>query len=153
MVTEPSTKSNQKTQTTKEILTENVTPLHNIGGGYLEYKGGLYQKNALKELRPDLFGLEVDGQKGASSSFGTQFPKMASKGDIFVRVDVMPNRLFKFDGQKWIEVQKSQTSTYLYDQSYLNYLVDKIGKGEMDLDLLSETEKEMVEEFLRNQNT
>ena len=32
------------------------------------------------------------------------------------------------------------------------FLVEKIEKGEYDLDLLSETEKEQIELFLKNQN-
>ena len=91
-----------------------------MGGGYVEYDGKLFQQNALKELRPDLFALKVDGANEPSTSFGTSFPKMAAKGDIFVRVDVMPNRVFKFDGKKWLEVQKETTQTYMYDSNYIN---------------------------------
>lgn len=141
----------------KEIITdETVTPLHDIGDGYIEFNKGLYKKDALKELRPDLFSAKADLQNNnqSSSSFGTQFPKMSKKGNIFVRVDVNPNRVFKFDGAKWIEVNKENTQTYLSDISYLEFLVNKIGNGEYDLDSLTESERMEIEAHLKgNQNS
>jgi hypothetical protein len=88
-----------------------------------------------------------------SSSFGTQFPKIAKKKDIFVRVDVTPNKVYRFEGSKWIEISKNLSSTYLYDQEYIKYLINKIDQGEYDIDLLSEQEKIQIEEYLSNQNS
>ncbi len=143
----------QKKPQNKEIATEGVTPVHDVGGGYVEYNNSLFQKDALKELKPELFALRVDEPSMPSSSFGTQFPKIAKKKDIFVRVDVIPNKVYRFEGTKWIEINKNLTSTYLYDQEYIKYLVDKISKGEYDIDLLSEQEKIQIEEYLSNQNS
>jgi len=141
----------------KEIATdESVTPLHDVGDGYLEYNKGLYKQEALRELRPDLFSAKSDlyNNNQSSSSFGTQFPKISKKGNIFVRVDVNPNRVFKFDGQKWIEVSKEVTQTYLSDSDYLEFLVNKIGSGEYDLDSLTETERLEIEAHLKgNRNS
>ena len=148
-----SVKSNKVDVVEKEIVTENVTPMINMGGGYVKYDGKLFQQNALRELKPDLFALKVDGANDTSTSFGSTFPRMASKGDIFVRVDVMPNRVFKFDGNKWLEVQKESSQTYMYDTNYVNYLVTKIGNGEYDLELLNEQEQEIIREYLKSQNT
>lgn len=79
---------------------------------------------------------------------------MSKKGNIFVRVDVNPNRVFKFDGAKWIEVNKENTQTYLSDISYLEFLVNKIGNGEYDLDSLTESERMEIEAHLKgNQNS
>lgn len=137
---------------TKEIDTINSTPLHDMGGGYVEYDGRLFSKQALKEMRPDLFSVRADMSGQVSTNFGTNFPKIAKKGDVFVRVDIMPNRIFKFDGTKWIEIKKENTSSYLYDKEYIKYLISKIDSGEYDLDLLSENEKEEISEYLKNQN-
>jgi hypothetical protein len=141
----------------KEIATdESVTPLHDVGNGYVEFNKGLYKQEALKELRPDLFSAKFDlyDNNQSSSSFGTQFPKISKKGNIFVRVDVNPNRVFKFDGQKWIEVSKEVTQTYLSDLDYLEFLVNKIGSGEYDIDSLTETERLEVEAHLKgNRNS
>lgn len=141
---------------TKEIITEDVTPVHDKGGGYVEYDNKLFNRDALKELRPDLFSAKADlimGNK-SSSNFGTSFPRVAAKGDVFVRVDVTPNRVYKFDGKKWIEMNKDVTQSYLYDREYIKFLVGKIEMGEYDVDMLTEQEKVEVEEYLKGaQNT
>lgn len=140
----------------KEIIAdETVTPLHDVGNGYVEYNNGLYSKDALRGLRPDLFSAKADLNKSnLSTNFGTQFPKIASKGDIFVRVDVLPNRVFKFDGKKWLEQNKDISQTYLNNKDYIEFLVNKIGSGEYDLDTLNDVEKSEIEAHLKNtQNT
>lgn len=138
----------------KEIITEGVTPVHVKSDGYVEFEDKLFQRSALKELRPDLFSIKADTAYQSQTNFGTSFPKIATKGDIFVRVDVMPNRVFKFDGQKWIEVAKEKTDTYLYDQEYIKYLVTQIDQGQYDVELLSESEQEQIKAYLNgNQNT
>lgn len=79
---------------------------------------------------------------------------MAAKGNIFVRVDVSPNRVYKFDGNKWIEQNKELTQTYMYNQEYIEFLVNKIGLGEYDLDQFNDQEKIEIENYLKgNQNT
>jgi multisubunit Na+/H+ antiporter MnhG subunit len=147
--------ANQKKEPTNEtslqdkvIDTENVTPVHDVGGGYVEYDNHLFQKDALKELKPNLFAIHADSATPTSTSFGTKFPNIAKKKDIFVRVDVLPHRVYRFNGSKWMEINKSLSETYLYDQEYVRYLVDKISKGEYDVDLLSDQERIQIEEYL-----
>jgi len=140
----------------KEIITEGVTPVHDKGGGYVEFEQKLFQRNALKEIRPDLFSVKADlnGNYQVSSNFGIAFPKIAAKGDIFVRVDISPNRVYKFDGNKWIEINKESSQSYLYDQEYIKFLIEKIGSGEYDLDNFSDAEKAEIEGYLKGtQNT
>jgi hypothetical protein len=85
----------------------------------------------------------------SSSDFGTTFPATATKGDMFLRVDYLPNKLFKFNGQKWIEVDKSRTDSYTYDEQYILFLIEKLQSGEYDLDQLNASEQELVEEKLK----
>ena len=85
----------------------------------------------------------------ARSDFGTKFPDQASKGDMFLRVDHLPNKLFKFNGKKWIEVDKSKTDSYTYDEQYILFLIDKLQLGEYELDQLSASEQELVEQKLK----
>ena len=68
---------------------------------------------------------------------------------MFLRVDYLPNKLFKFNGQKWIEVDKSRTDSYTYDEQYILFLIEKLQSGEYDLDQLSASEQELVEEKLK----
>ncbi len=35
--------------------------------------------------------------------FGIQFPLGSAAGDMFLRTDFLPNRLFKFDGRRWVK--------------------------------------------------
>ena len=134
-----------------EVTIEPAKPYKELEGGYVMFEDKHYQKDALKSLRPDIFMLTADSQRSISTNFGIKFPDIANRGDVFVRVDALPNRVYKYDGRKWIEVQKEQSDTYLHNQKYIKYLVEKIEKGEYDLDLLSENEKEQIELFLKNQ--
>jgi len=71
---------------------------------------------------------------GANFGSGISFPSGASEGDYFMRSDFLPNRLFRFDGRRWIKVHDvkrtslnssnpntqrgsfiNDTSTYLYE--------------------------------------
>lgn len=134
---------------TKEIIDK---PYKELDNGYVLYDGKSFSKDALKGLKPELFRLQPDTVVEPTTGFGGKFPQYAKKGDIFVRVDVLPNKVFKFDGSKWIEINKESSNSYLYDTQYLQYLIDKIGKGEYDLELLSLAEKELIEEYLKNNN-
>ena len=134
-----------------EVLIKPSKPYKELEGGYVVFEDKHYQMDALKSLRPDVFMVTADSQRAISTNFGIKFPDVASKGDVFVRVDSLPNHVYKYDGRKWIEIQKEQSDTYLHNQNYIKYLVEKIEKGEYDLDLLSETEKEQIELFLKNQ--
>jgi hypothetical protein len=136
------------------IITENVTkedPINEVDGGYVTYNGALMHKDALQGLHPELFRLTADSVRNISTNFGTKFPDYASKGDVFVRVDALPNRVYKFDSSKWIEVNKEQSDSYLHNQEYIKYLVDNIENGQYDVELLSETEKLEIEEYLKAQ--
>jgi hypothetical protein len=132
------------------IKTEGVT-LHQGEGGYIQFEGKSMSKAALQGMHPELFARPDTGHQ-STTKFGVEFPKFADKGDIFVRVDVLPNRVYKFDGFKWIEINKDSTDSYLFDDQYVNYLVGKIETGEYDVELLSDNEKEQIADYIqRNQ--
>ncbi len=126
-----------------------MTPIQDMGGGYVQYDGKLFQQGALKELHPDLFSVKADLGAQIGTDFGTQFPKTAMKGQIFVRVDVLPNRVFKFDGNKWLEQNKNTSQSYLYNKEYIEFLIERIKTGEYDLDVLSDNEKAEIESYLK----
>jgi hypothetical protein len=147
-VAQSETRERSREEPAAVIKTEGVT-LQESDGGYVKFDGKSISRNALREMRPDLF-LQVDLGNQPSTNFGIDFPKFAKKGDTFVRVDTLPNRVFKFSGDKWIEINKNTASSYLYDEEYIGYLVSKIESGEYDVDLLSDAEKEQIEEYLVN---
>jgi hypothetical protein len=41
---------------------------------------------------------------GAPFGFGIQFPRNNMEGDYFLRTDFLPNRMFRYDGQRWVKV-------------------------------------------------
>lgn len=48
---------------------------------------------------------------GESFGSGITFPLGAVKGDYFLRTDFMPNRLFRFDGSRWVKVEDNVRHT------------------------------------------
>jgi len=145
---EPTVEEELPADINPEIKTDGVT-IEQLDNDYLMFEGRAITKHALESMRPNIFAARPDAEQ-INTNFGTTFPVISKKGDIFVRVDSLPNRVYKFDGLKWIEVNKEQTDSYLYDKEYLNYLVVKIEKGEYDLELLSENEKVEIEQYLRS---
>ncbi len=89
---------------------------------------------------------------GVMTGFGTKWPATPAKGDMFVRVDRLPTALFKFNGRDWIEVDKNRTDQYAYDTAYIDHLIDKLGKGEYEIDLLNNAEQEQINARLNQSN-
>jgi hypothetical protein len=124
----------------------------------------LYETGAIAELPwmqadyrtayQDQLGLEADnrpeGLMGEVRGFGTAFPPNPNKSDMFLRVDQLPSVLYKFNGKTWIEVDKSQSDTHAYNDAYIDHLIEKISTGEYDIDLLSDAERDSIEQRLRS---
>ena len=58
------------------------------------------------------YGFYLDGDgvapNGAPAGFGINFPTSnVDKGDYFLRTDYLPNRLFRYDGNRWVKVEDS----------------------------------------------
>lgn len=83
-----------------------------------------------------------------NAGFGTDFPDDPARGDMFLRTDFRPTRLFKWNDTKWIEVNKSATDAYSYNDAYIQYLADKLLSGEYQLDDLTEVEQQQVQIIL-----
>lgn len=84
-----------------------------------------------------------------NAAFGAKFPANPSKGDLFLRIDYLPSRLYKWNDTKWIEIDKSVTDSYTYDEAYIKFLITKLANGDYDTDDLSEAEQEQVTEYLK----
>ena len=89
------------------------------------------------------------GPVGEVKGFGLQFPTSAIKGDMFLRVDRLPSALYKYNGANWIEVDKDLSDNYAYDDAYIDHLIAKIDSGEYDPELLSEAERNHIEQRLK----
>ena len=139
---------------TTDIKTDEVTKelYRMVGDDYVEYEGKRMHQRVLKSMRPDLFAIEDDDSisRKTNTSFGTTFPEFAHLGDTFVRVDNIPNRVFKFNGAKWIESNTSDA--HLSNPEYLQHLIEKIASGEYDPDLLTENEQDAISNHIKDPN-
>ena len=85
----------------------------------------------------------------ATSTFGTSFPKRPIKGDTHVSTQKFPSSLYKYNGEDWIEVDKETSGAYLYNDAYIQHLIEKLGSGEYDPELLNDSERSAIEEKLK----
>jgi hypothetical protein len=72
------------------------------------------------------YGFYLDGDgvapNGAPAGFGISFPTSGvDKGDYFLRTDYLPNRLFRYDGARWIKIEDSVRITTTNTDSRGNY--------------------------------
>lgn len=169
-VIEPELKSESKTFDIDSITVDSMAPItvidtpvvetdgmtHKIvrSGDYVEVEGKQLHSRVAEDMYPGLTALKPDDGKEVAVNFGTNFPKYAQRGDIFTRVDILPNCVYKFDGNRWLDVNKMNSDSYLAQPKYIEFLVSKISTGEYDLDTLTEPEQQAVEDYLRtNQRT
>ena len=78
------------------------------------------------------------------TGFGNNFPDNPVRGDLFLRTDFRPTRLFKWNDIKWIEVNKNTTTAYVYNDAYIQFLADQVLTGVYGWDDLTELEQEQV---------
>jgi hypothetical protein len=56
-----------------------------------------------------------DAPNGAPYGMGISFPRDPQEGDYFLRTDFMPNRLFRYDGSKWVKFADDARMTMTND--------------------------------------
>ena len=81
-------------------------------------------------------------------TFGTDFPKSAQNGQMFLKLDVIPSQLFKYNGNKWIQVDKEMNSSYANNQRVILMLMERLSSGEAEWDDLTAAEQEAVAPYL-----
>ena len=99
---------------------------------------------------------QADDTETASTGdagFGSAFPANPDKSDVFLRIDYLPSRLYKFNGTKWIEIDKSTNDRLAYNQAYIEHLIEKIRSGEYDIDDLNDAERNEINQYLRDHDT
>jgi len=72
------------------------------------------------------YGFYLDGDgvapNGNPAGFGISFPNAnIDKGDYFLRTDFLPNRLFRYDGARWVKIEDSVRITTTNNDSRSNY--------------------------------
>ena len=128
------------------------TPVRRGADYAVRYKGKVYNLDAFNKLYPGM-AIQADNDKLAAASqcgFGERFPDDPMKGDMFIRTDYLPDRLFKWNGIKWIEVDKNSTDSYTYNQAYIQHLIEKLEAGEYEIEDLSDAEQAQVEQQIED---
>ena len=64
----------------------------------------------------------------------------------------MPTKLFKFNGERWFELDKNKTDSYAYNDQYIEYLIEKLKSGEYEADDINEAEQEQIAQYLQGRN-
>jgi len=105
---------------------------------------------AVPDLTPVADNVEL--RTAPDSSFGAEFPAAANKGDLFLRTDYLPTKLFKYNGATWFELDKANTDAYAYNDQYIEYLIEKLKSGEYDTDDITEAEHEQIAQYLQGRN-
>jgi hypothetical protein len=98
---------------------------------------------------PD-FSIGAETSSPVNAGFGIEFPSNPAKGDMFLRTDYLPNRLYKWNDKKWIDVDKDKVDSFAYDEEYIRHLIDKIDRGEYDIELLTPAEQEQISRYLND---
>jgi hypothetical protein len=72
----------------------------------------------IKRVSPLSFGyiagyMAGDGSapNGEATGAGIQFPAAPQQGDYFLRIDYLPQKLFRFDGTLWVEISQNVRTT------------------------------------------
>jgi hypothetical protein len=72
---------------------------------------------------------------------------------LFLKVDSKPNKLFKWNGRKWIEIDRQRVNdTLVYDPTYIDYVIDQVRRGHRDYEDLSDIEKSQIVARIRDKN-
>jgi hypothetical protein len=81
--------------------------------------------------------------------YGPVMPDSTFKGKMWVLTGQLPTQLYKFNGTKWIATDKALSDAYSYNQSYIDFLIQLIGTGEYDPELLTDAERSQIESRLK----
>lgn len=85
-----------------ELVTTDLTTLDTTTAG--EFADRVNQTPDREGYQGYLIGDGIP-PNGEAFGHGITFPTGTTKGDYFLRTDLMPNRLFRYDGQRWVKME------------------------------------------------
>ena len=104
-------------------------------------------REAIAATADDVFG------NIGTASFGTTWPSNPARGDLFLKVDVKPNILYKWNNRKWIQIDKGRVDdTLAYDPAYIDHVIQEVRKGHRDYEDLSDIERRQIMARIRGGN-
>jgi hypothetical protein len=101
------------------------------------------------------YGFYLDGDgvapNGNPAGFGISFPTSnIDKGDYFLRTDYLPNRLFRFDGTRWVKIEDSVRITTTNNDSRANYKTSFVNNAtESTINGLTTKQRQSLTEALK----
>lgn len=123
-------------------LWKNQNPSRTLKGERHRWRMGLIPELPWMALLPQL-------PREPHTSWHRDAPAEPVKGDSWICTADVPNRLYKFNGDQWIPVDKSNNDSYTYNNQYLDYLIREIQAGRYDPDLLTASEADQIEQRLQ----
>jgi hypothetical protein len=75
--------------------------------------------------------------------FGTSFPAKPKVGDQFLRVDVKPNIMYKYNGKNWSMIADELTN---------EKLIEQVLRGSLDMEDLTTQQKSFLKKYLKKEN-
>jgi hypothetical protein len=88
-----------------------------------------------------LVGTGDAAPNGAPFGFGIQFPRNNEEGDYFLRTDFLPNRMFRYDGARWVKVNddiRMTLSNTLERQTYKTSFINNTKTSEISGETVEE---------------
>ena len=88
-----------------------------------------------------LVGTGDAAPNGAPFGFGIAFPRENVDGDYFLRTDFLPNRMFRYDGNRWVKVNddiRMSLSNTLERQTYKTTFINNTNTNEISGEIVEE---------------
>jgi len=88
-----------------------------------------------------LVNVSATTPNGAPFGFGIEFPRNKQDGDYFLRTDFFPNRMFKYDGDRWIKINddiRMDLSNTLERQTYKTQFINNTNTNTINGEVVEE---------------
>lgn len=85
----------------------------------------------------------------SGASFGSTWPTNPTKGQLFLKVDTLPNKLYKWNSRKWIEIDTGHVDdTLAYNKDYIKWLVSEVKHGRREFEELTDVEQQQIKAYI-----
>ena len=107
---------------------------------YISYENKMHRKQAFAIMHPE-FVTDVN----STVEFGINFPENIPNATLFLRTDFLPVKLFRYNGESWVELHKRLLKESAYSRKYIQHLIEKINENDYDKVLLDAVVAEGVD--------
>ena len=115
-------------------------------GDYINFNGKNYNDQALVTAVPEL-NLDLK----SPVDHGLRFPVNHREGQLFLRTDLLPTKLYRSNGEMWEAQDKNILHLSNYSEEYIHNLVDLVATGDYNPELLNTIEKQLIRKSIANE--